>query len=213
MTTVTTGAAPGRCQLRQHWPIPEKESRIATGTHRTDTPFETLNMRRSTPSATGTKFTVRGQVYIQAGAFFHAMSNEREVRVLELETICPDCSQPFQATASMRQIKTRQLVRRCPPCRKIHTGPVSIAKPVARKRAKKKAPGRKMPAASRRPVARKFEPPSQTTLLEIRPVDVRQGETPAAAMQRALSGVLDGAAEPPADLAQRQWCDASGMLD
>lgn len=171
-------------------------------------------MQRSTPSTTGSKFTVRGQAYVQTGAFFHAMSNEREVRVLELETTCPDCSQPFQATASMRQIKTRQLVRRCPTCRKIRSGPVSIAKPVARKTAKKKTTGRKKPAASRGPGVRKFEPNAQITLLEIRPVDVRPGETPAAPMQRALSGALDGRpAEPPADLAQRQRRDALGMLD
>jgi hypothetical protein len=166
-------------------------------------------MQRSTPSATGTKFTVRGQVYIQTGAFFHAMSNDREVRVLELETTCPDCSQPFQATASMRQIKTRQLVRRCPTCRKIHTGPVSTAKPVARKSAKKKTTGRKTPAAPRRPAVRSFESTAHITLLEIRPVDVLPGETPVA----TVSGALDGPAEPPVDVAQRQWRDVSGMLD
>jgi predicted Zn finger-like uncharacterized protein len=131
--------------------------------------FETLKMRRSTPSTTGSHFTVRGQLYVQTGAFFHAMSNDREVRVLELATTCPECAGPFRVTASMRQIKTRQLVRRCPTCRKIHTGPVSIAKPVARKTVKKKAPGRKMPAASRRLAVRKFEPPAQITLVEIRP--------------------------------------------
>jgi hypothetical protein len=152
-------------------------------------------------------------VYVQTGAFFHALSNYREVRVLELETTCPNCACPFQATASMRQIKTRQLVRRCPTCRKIHTGPVSTAKPIARKSAKKKTTGRKRPAASRGPAVRNFERPAHITHLEIRPVDVRPGETPAAAMQRALSRLLDGPAEPPADMAQRQWCDVSGMLD
>ncbi|MCK1519287.1 MULTISPECIES: hypothetical protein [unclassified Bradyrhizobium] len=170
---------------------------------------------RRTDTAAGAKFTVRGQVYIQTGHFYHTMGNDREVRVLELQTSCPECSQPFDVTASMRQISTRQLVRRCPRCRKIHTGPVSIAKPVARKTVKKNTTGRKMPApaASRRAAVRKLESPSQITLLEIRPVDVRRGETPVAAMQRALSGTLDGPAEPPADLAQRHWCDISGMLD
>src|SRR5439155_17879148 len=112
-----------------------------------------------------------------------------------------------------RQIKTRQMVRRCPTCRKIHTGPVSIAKPVARKTAKKKPLARKIPAASRRPAVRKLEPPDQITLLEIRSVDVLPGETPAAAMQRALSRAVDGPAEPPADLPQRHWRDALEMLD
>jgi hypothetical protein len=87
-------------------------------------------MRRKN-TTTGSKFTVRGQIYIQTGAFFHPMGNGREVRVLELDTTCPECSQTFQVTASMRQISTRQLVRRCPECRKIHTGPVPIAKPGA----------------------------------------------------------------------------------
>jgi hypothetical protein len=90
---------------------------------------------------------------------------------------------------------------------------VPIAKPVARKTTKKKATGRKMPAASRRPAVRKFEPPAQITLLEIRPVDVLPGETPAIAMQRALSRAPDGPADPPADLAQRQWRDALRVLD
>lgn len=162
-------------------------------------------MRRSTPSTTGSKFTVRGQVYVQTGAFFHAMSNEREVRVLELATTCPDCSGPFQATASMRQIKTRQLVRRCPRCRKIRSGPVSIVTPVVRKAAKKNTTGRKRPAAPPRPA-------SKITLLEIRSVDVLPGETPAAAMQGALSSVLDGPAEPPADLSSR-WSDTLGRFD
>ena len=79
---------------------------------------------RRTNTPTGSKFTVRGQVYIQTGAFYHAMGNGREVRVLELQSTCPECSDVFQATASMRQISTRQLVRRCRSCRKIHFGPV-----------------------------------------------------------------------------------------
>jgi hypothetical protein len=90
------------------------------------------NMRR-TNTPTGSKFTVRGQVYIQTGAFFHEMSNDREVRVLELQTACPECSQPFEVTASLRQINTRQLVRRCPRCRKIHFGPVVMPVAVAPK--------------------------------------------------------------------------------
>jgi hypothetical protein len=158
-------------------------------------------MRRPTLSPTGSKFTVRGQVYIQTGAFFHAMSNDREVRVLELATICPECGDEFSTTASMTQIKNRQLVRRCP-----------IAAPVPRKAAAKKATGRKTRPAPRRPATLKFEPPAQITLLEIRPVDVLPGETPGGAMQRALSG-RDGPAEPPADLEQRQRRDALGMLD
>jgi hypothetical protein len=68
--------------------------------------------RANTP--TGSKFTVRGQVYLQTGAFYHTMGNDREVRVLELRTACPECGDSFQATASMRQISTRQLVRRLP---------------------------------------------------------------------------------------------------
>src|SRR5438477_12350655 len=95
---------------------------------------------RRTNTPTGSKFTVRGQVYIQTGAFFHPMSNDREVRVLELDTTCPECSETFQATASMRQIRTRQLVRRCPTCRKIHFGPVKLAPPKsAPRKAKRKA--------------------------------------------------------------------------
>ena len=106
-------------------------------------------MRRKN-TTTGSKFTVRGQVYIQTGAFFHPMSNDREVRVLELDTTCPECSQTFQTTASMRQISTRQLVRRCPECRKIHSGPVPIVTRAAHK-TRKKPPGRKVRKLSRRP--------------------------------------------------------------
>jgi hypothetical protein len=91
--------------------------------------------RTNTP--TGSKFTVRGQVYIQTGAFFHPMSNDREVRVLELDTTCPECSETFQATASMRQIRTRQLVRRCQVCRELHSGPVRMP-PAPRKSAERK---------------------------------------------------------------------------
>jgi hypothetical protein len=90
---------------------------------------------RRTNTTTGSKFTVRGQVYIQTGAFYHAMDNGREVRVLELRSTCPECSDVFQATASLRQISTRQLVRRCPSCRKIHFGPVAI--PPTSERARK----------------------------------------------------------------------------
>jgi hypothetical protein len=107
-------------------------------------------MRRK-DTTIGAKFTVRGQVYIQTGAFYHAMSNDREVRVLELRTTCPECTDVFQATASMRQISTRQLVRRCPSCRKVHSGPVAAAPtPVARKPVKMKTTGRKTPAAMQR---------------------------------------------------------------
>jgi hypothetical protein len=88
---------------------------------------------RRTNNTTGAKFTVRGQVYIQTGHFYHTMGNDREVRVLELRTSCPECSQPFDVTASMRQISTRQLVRRCPQCRKIHFGPVVMPEAVAPK--------------------------------------------------------------------------------
>ncbi len=97
-------------------------------------------MRRTNTPA-GSKFTVRGQAYIQTGAFYHAMGNGREVRVLELQSTCPECFDVFQATASMRQISTRQLVRRCPECRKTHSGPVPIVAPTAHK-SKKKTPGR-----------------------------------------------------------------------
>jgi hypothetical protein len=48
-------------------------------------------------TTTGSKFTVRGQIYIQTGAFYHPMSNDREVRVLELQTICSECSETFRA--------------------------------------------------------------------------------------------------------------------
>jgi hypothetical protein len=168
-------------------------------------------MRRPIPSTTGSKFTVRGQVYIQTGAFYHSMSNDREVRVLELATTCPECSAPFQATASMRQIKTRQLVRRCPECRKIHTGPVPIVAPAARK-AKKKPAGRKNRRLPRRPRAiRESEPPSRVTLLEIRPVDLQPGETPAVTLYRSVLGMMDDdpVPQPPVD----GWRDALKALD
>jgi hypothetical protein len=106
---------------------------------------------RRTDTAAGAKFTVRGQIYIQTGHFYHIMSNDREVRVLELRTSCPECSQPFDVTASMRQISTRQLVRRCPRCRKIHFGPVVMPKAVApapRRRVSKPKPKPHRPAVS-----------------------------------------------------------------
>src|SRR5882724_11066018 len=102
------------------------ESRFAADTRRSIHQSRTLNMRRK-DTTTGAKFTVRGQVYLQTGAFYHEMGNGREVRVLELRSTCPECLEPFAATASMRQISTRQLVRRCPSCRKIHSGPVAAA--------------------------------------------------------------------------------------
>jgi hypothetical protein len=114
---------------------------------------------RRTNTPTGSKFTVRGQAYIQAGAFYHSMGNGREVRVLELRTSCPDCSQPFDVTASMRQISTRQLVRRCPQCRKIHFGPVVMPEAVAPKprcrvaKSKPRRPAVSAPAARGAPVA------------------------------------------------------------
>jgi hypothetical protein len=170
-------------------------------------------MQRPTPSPTGSRFTVRGQVYIQTGAFFHPMSNDREVRVLELETTCPDCSQPFQATASMRQIKTRQLVRRCPTCRKIHTGPVPIVVPAARQTAKKKTTGRK---ASRRPraPARERQSEGRITVLEIRPADLQPGETPATALYRDFLAMMDEPPETSVEAEERQrWRDALNALD
>jgi predicted Zn finger-like uncharacterized protein len=172
-------------------------------------------MRRPIPSPTGSKFTVRGQVYVQTGAFFHPMGNDREVRVLELATTCPECSAPFQATASMRQIKTRQLVRRCPRCRHVHTGPVPIVAPAARK-ARKKPTGPKARKPSRRPpaVVREFEPRERITLLEIRPVDKQPGETPVTALYKSVLGMLDEPAEPPAESEQHQrWRDALSALD
>jgi hypothetical protein len=111
--------------------------------------------RANTP--TGSKFTVRGQVYIQTGAFFHPMSYDREVRVLELDTTCPECGDSFQATASIRQISTRQLVRRCPVCREIHSGPVKLApgppKAATRKSTRKATTDRKQGKVRRRRTA------------------------------------------------------------
>jgi hypothetical protein len=171
------------------------------------------NSRTSSPL--GSKFTVRGQVYVQTGAFFHPMSNNREVRVLELDTTCPDCSEPFQATASMRQIKARQLIRRCPACRKIHIGPVAIVARAPRRAVKKKTPGPKTQTRSRRPSAvREATPPERITLLEIRPVDLQLGESPATALYRSVLGMLD---DEPADVAPPSVVDsyrnALEMLD
>jgi hypothetical protein len=75
------------------------------------------------PSAPSSPSAVRSTF---KAAFFHTAGSGREVRVLELDTNCPDCSDTFQATASLRQIRTRQLIRRCPRCRKLHTGPVAM---------------------------------------------------------------------------------------
>jgi hypothetical protein len=111
---------------------------------------------RRTDTTTGAKFTVRGQVYVQTGHFYHTLGDDREVRVLELQTSCPECSQPFDTTASMRQISTRQLVRRCPRCRKIHFGPVAVPKAVAPKlsrRVSKTKPHRPAVSASAAPSA------------------------------------------------------------
>jgi hypothetical protein len=116
---------------------------------------------RRTDTTPGAKFTVRGHVYVQTGAFYHQMGNGREVRVLELQSACPDCGDSFQATASMRQISTRQLVRRCPSCRKIHFGPVTAAPTHARKLAgkgaRKATPGRKRGTVQRRQIAASSE--------------------------------------------------------
>jgi hypothetical protein len=120
---------------------------------------ERIGTLKRTNTTTGAKFTVRGQVYIQTGAFYHAMGNGRDVRVLELRTTCPECSDVFHATASVRQISTRQLVRRCPRCRKIHSGPVVMPETVApapRRRVSKPKPHRpavSAPAAPSAPVA------------------------------------------------------------
>jgi hypothetical protein len=170
---------------------------------------------RRTNSPTGSKFTVRGQVYIQTGAFYHSMSNDREVRILELRTTCPECADNFAVTASMRQISTRQLVRRCPACRKIHTGPVPIVALAVRKAAKKKTPGRKARTSSPRPHAvRQNDPPSRITLLEIQSVSLQPGETPATALYRSVLGMTDEPAETPAASEQRQLCrDAFRDLD
>jgi len=168
-----------------------------------------------TNSPTGSKFNVRGQVYVQTGAFFHPMSNDREVRVLELDTTCPDCSEPFQATASMRQIKARQLVRRCPTCRKIHKGPVPVVASAVRKAVKKKPTGRKARTKPRRPPAvRETAPPERTVALEIRPVDLRQDEAPAMALYQDMLGMLNDepmdSTPPPVSDSYR---DALQMLD
>jgi hypothetical protein len=169
-------------------------------------------MRRPNPSTPGSKFTVRGQAYVQTGAFFHTMRTGYEVRVLELATTCPECAEPFDATASLRQIRTRQLVRRCPACRKVHTGPVPIVTPAARKAVKKKTPGRKARKASRRPAAACESAPSdRITLLEVRPVSLQPGETPATALYRSVLGMTD---EPAAEAEQHQRLrDALSDLD
>lgn len=129
---MTTGDSPENATNANTGRFQKKESRLAAGAHRPIHQHENLNMRR-TDTKTGARFTVRGQVYVQTGAFYHAMGNGRDVRVLELRTSCPECSQPFAVTASLRQISTRQLVRRCPRCRKIHFGPVVMPEAVAPK--------------------------------------------------------------------------------
>jgi hypothetical protein len=142
-------------QPRRHWLIPEKESRLAAGIDQPTKPTRDLRMQR-TNTTTGAKFTVRGQVYIQTGHFYHTMGDAREVRVLELRTSCPECSQPFEVTASLRQISTRQLVRRCPRCRKIYFGPVVMPEAVAPKRSRrvsKTKPHRPAVSASAAPSA------------------------------------------------------------
>jgi hypothetical protein len=203
-----TSSHPGRFQ--------KKESRVAAGHTLTQTSTQASIMSVSRAnSPTGSKFTVRGQVYVQTGAFFHTMSNDREIRILELETVCPDCGGPFQATASMRQIKTRQMVRRCPGCRKIHKGPVpAVATSTVRKSVKKKTSGRRARTKPRwRPAVVPERSPSRITLLEVRPVELQPGETSATALYRSVLGMLDdepaGAASSPVD----SYRDVMQMLD
>jgi hypothetical protein len=130
----------------------------------TDPPTRDFENMRRTNTPTGSKFTVRGQVYIQTGAFYHAMGNGRDVRVLELRTTCPECSDDFQATASMRQIGTRQLVRRCPSCRKIHSGPVVIPEAVAPKSRPRVAKSKRHRTAVSAPAAPGAPVASQTAV-------------------------------------------------
>ena len=158
-------------------------------------------------SVPGTKFRVRGQLYVTTGHFYHTTSNDREVRVLELASICPECAEPFAATASMRQIRTRQLVRRCPACRRFHTGPVSPTKLVARRPVEQQIIGRAAPAAPRPCASARKLKPAQIKITEIGSKDGSPGET-ATVMQRVLSNT-DRSAEPPTESVH----DALNMLD
>ena len=100
-----------------------------------------ITAMRRTDTEAGAKFRVRGQTYIQSGHFYYEMESGHEVRILELDTDCPECGASFVVTASLRQIEHRILNRRCERCRKIHHGPVDAGKIKARK-AKKEARGR-----------------------------------------------------------------------
>jgi ribosomal protein S27AE len=96
---------------------------------------------RRTDTEAGAKFRVRGQTYIQSGHFYYEMESGHEVRILELDTDCPECGASFVVTASLRQIEHRILNRRCERCRKIHRGPVDVGK-IKERKAKKEARGR-----------------------------------------------------------------------
>lgn len=93
---------------------------------------------RRTDTEAGAKFRVRGQTYIQTGSFHHEMESGHMVRILELDTDCPECGTTFDLTATLRQIEHRILNRRCARCRKVHRGPVDVRK-IEQRKAKKKA--------------------------------------------------------------------------
>jgi hypothetical protein len=97
----------------------------------------TTAMRR-TNTQTGAKFTVRGQPYIQVGSFPLDMECGHTIRILELETDCPECGATFDLTATLRQIERRILNRRCERCRKTHRGPVDVRK-IEQRKARKEA--------------------------------------------------------------------------
>lgn len=97
----------------------------------------TTAMRR-TNTQTGAKFTVRGQPYIQVGSFLHEMECGHTIRILDLETDCPECGATFDLTATLRQIEHRILNRRCERCRKTHRGPVDVRK-IEQRKAKREA--------------------------------------------------------------------------
>jgi hypothetical protein len=90
-------------------------------------PIKAGAMTRYEETLPGYRFTTRGQRYIQTGQFWHEMPSGHEVRILELESICPECGTTFELTASRGQIRKRQLVRRCVPCRALCKGPVKRA--------------------------------------------------------------------------------------
>ena len=86
----------------------------------------------------GAKFTVRGQRYTQTESFFHTMRSGDEVRILELDSQCPECGGMFRTTATMRQIRSRALVRRCERCRLLYRGRVEMPPAKATAKAKSK---------------------------------------------------------------------------